>query len=210
MLLVAPLLLVTAAPALGSAVTLVLRDAAGASVPGAVVALVGPAPRPAGNLPRAVVDQRDRRFVPEVTVIETGTEVSFPNSDAVSHHVYSFAQPNAFELPLYKGGTRPMIRFDHPGIVVLGCNIHDAMLGYIVIVDTPVFGTTDSQGAIAFDDVPSGSYRVQAWSQRLDPGRMLDLGTLDVGPQPLAQSLTAARRLRAAPGGAGSLSAEEY
>jgi plastocyanin len=209
-LLVAAAVLVGLAQARAGAVTVVLRDAAGAAVPEAVVALAGPARGAAAELPLAVVDQRDRRFVPQVTVIQVGTEVSFPNSDAVSHHVYSFAQPNAFELPLYKGGARPKIRFEHPGVVVLGCNIHDAMLGYIVVVDTPAFGTTDRQGSITLADVPPGNYRVQAWSQRLDPGRMLEVGALDVGSQPLVQSLTVSRRLRTAPGGGGSLSDEDY
>ena len=76
-----------------------------------------------------VIDQRDKVFVPVVTVIQTGTEVSFPNSDSVSHHVYSFAQPNTFELPLYKGKRSPTVQFDHAGVVTLGCNIHDSMVG---------------------------------------------------------------------------------
>ena len=131
---------------------------------------------------KVIVDQRDKVFVPEVTVVQTGTDISFPNSDSVSHHVYSFAQPNSFELPLYKGGTRPLVRFDHPGVVTLGCNIHDSMIGYIVVVETPHFGTTDAQGTVTLPDVPAGSYQVQVWSPRLDPSKAVAGGSLTVGP----------------------------
>jgi plastocyanin len=79
----------------------------------------------------AQMDQRNREFVPHVLVIEAGTWVDFPNSDTVSHQVYSFSPAKPFQLPLYKGSAHPPVLFDHPGLVTLGCNIHDNMLGYI-------------------------------------------------------------------------------
>ncbi len=193
----------------GTAVTLEVRDAAGVAVPGAVVYLEGAARGPSGEPARVVVDQRDKVFVPEVTVIQAGAEITFPNSDSVSHHVYSFAQPNAFELPLYKGREKPNVRFDHPGVVTLGCNIHDSMLGYVVVVDTPYFAKADPKGSVTLGDVAAGSYKVQVWSPRLDPAKSVAAGSLTVGTQPLTQPVTAARKLRAAPGG-GSLSAGDY
>lgn len=206
--------MLVAAQARAGQVTIELRDAAGNPVPDAVVYLEnandGAAGAPPVNGARAVIDQRDKVFVPEVTVIQTGTEVVFPNSDSVSHHVYSFAQPNAFELPLYKGGTRPNVRFSHPGVVALGCNIHDSMIGYVVVVATPHFARSDAQGAVSFPDVPAGSYRVQAWSPRLDASKALPAGTVTVSVQPLTQRLAVARKLRAQPGGGGSLASGDY
>lgn len=144
-------------------------------VPEAVVYLAGDgASAPVGGEP-VIVDQIDKVFVPEITVIQAGTEVEFPNSDMVSHHVYSFAQPNEFELPLYKGGTRPAVRFDHPGVVVLGCNIHDSMVGYIVVVDTPNYSITDENGYADLQGLSAAhGQTIQIWSPRLDISRPLN------------------------------------
>ena len=91
----------------------------------------------------AVMDQRDMEFVPHVLVVQKGASVLFPNSDTVGHHVYSFSKPNNFVLPLYTGDPHDAVIFEHDGVVMLGCNIHDHMLAYIVVVDTDVFEVTD-------------------------------------------------------------------
>jgi plastocyanin len=117
--------------------------------------------------PKASMDQHDLQFVPHLLVVQTGTEVAFPNGDVVSHHVYSFSETKPFELPLYKGDEAPPQLFDRPGVVVLGCNIHDGMLGYIVVVDTPHFAKTNEQGVALIDDVPSGDYVIAAWTPRV-------------------------------------------
>ena len=106
------------------------------------------------------MDQVDQRFVPHVLVVQTGTEVDFPNSDVVAHHVYSFSHPNHFKLPIYKGRAHPPVQFEESGVVVLGCNIHDHMLAYIVVVDTPSFAKTNDDG-VALDA------RVSIWSPRI-------------------------------------------
>jgi plastocyanin len=122
---------------------------------------------------RAVMDQVNERFVPHVLVVQTGTEVDFPNSDIVAHHVYSFSHPNHFKLPMYKGNAHPPVRFEESGIVVLGCNIHDNMLAYIVVVDTPLFAMTDANGAARFT-MPVEGARVSIWSPRIrDPEKRL-------------------------------------
>ena len=119
--------------------------------------------------PKAVMDQQHLQFVPHLLIVQTGTEVSFPNGDEVSHHVYSFSETKPFELALYKGDQYPPVPFDRPGVVVLGCNIHDGMLGYIVVVDTPHFAKTDEQGVALIHDVPSGDYNVAVWTPRARP-----------------------------------------
>lgn len=127
-----------------------------------------------------VIDQRDKAFVPAVTVVQAGTEITFPNNDSTSHHVYSFSKPNSFELPLYKGDLHRPVKFDSPGIATLGCNIHDFMVGYVVVVDTPWFGRTASDGSLAVPGVPPGRYQVTIWSPRLDRTRFEDLGSITV------------------------------
>ncbi|MCJ7591195.1 MAG: methylamine utilization protein [Woeseiaceae bacterium] len=126
-------------------------------------------PSTAGETPEPVVmDQRDVRVVPHILIVEKGALVSFPNSDAVAHHVYSFSRPNNFVLPLYKGTPPAPVEFAHDGVVTLGCNIHDDMLGYIVVVDTPVFGLTDEHGSISLSvDDAASNYEINIWSPRI-------------------------------------------
>ena len=124
--------------------------------------------------PKAIMDQQRNQFVPHMLVVRAGTEVTFPNSDDVSHHVYSFSPAKPFELPLYKGDVYPPVVFDQPGIVVVGCNIHDSMLGYIRVVDTPHFAVTNEQGVALLDGMPNGDYAVEAWTPRV---RAADLPT---------------------------------
>lgn len=115
----------------------------------------------------AVMDQVDTKFVPNLLVVQSGTSVEFPNTDTVAHHVYSFSHPNQFKLPLYKGNAHPPVTFNDHGIVILGCNVHDNMLGYIVVVSTPFFAKTDGQGIARFDIGTGQAKTVSIWSPRL-------------------------------------------
>jgi hypothetical protein len=110
------------------------------------------------------MDQRNLAFLPRVLVVGVGTRVEFPNNDSVSHQVYSFSAAKRFQLPLYKGEVHPPVTFDQPGLVVLGCNIHDSMVGYIYVTDTPYFGTTDRTGSVRLEGLPAGDYRITIWS----------------------------------------------
>jgi hypothetical protein len=119
----------------------------------------------------AVMDQRNKQFVPHVLVVQKGASVLFPNSDTIGHHVYSFSKPNNFVLPLYTGDSHDPVIFDHDGVVMLGCNIHDHMLGYIVVVDTDVFGITDESGSVLLRVADSASgYVANIWSPRIRDG----------------------------------------
>lgn len=119
------------------------------------------------NVRRAEIEQRGRKFLPLVSVIQAGTEVSFPNNDTVRHHVYSFSPAKNFELKLYAGVPATPVLFDKAGTVVLGCNIHDQMLAYIQVVNTPWLGKTDADGKVRLDNLPPGKYRLHAWHYRL-------------------------------------------
>ena len=113
-------------------------DAAGKPVGDAVVFLESAqARRQVRPLAALEMAQQKKQFVPEVLVVPVGSEVRFPNHDTVRHHVYSFSPAKKFELKLYTGTPANPVLFDRPGVVVLGCNIHDQMVGWILVVDTP-------------------------------------------------------------------------
>ena len=98
-----------------------------------VVAVPTDGALPAGKVRAEQLDQIDKEFVPRVKPVLVGSTVAFPNKDSVRHHVYSFSPAKRFELPLYAGVPSQPVLFDRPGVVVLGCNIHDWMVGYIYV-----------------------------------------------------------------------------
>jgi hypothetical protein len=164
--------LVAAWPAFAATIELRVLDRDGRGVPD-VVAIASSrdaAPRePAAQLPSpAVMDQIERRFVPYILVIPTGTAVAFPNSDTVAHQVYSFSAARRFQLALYRGHAHPPLIFDKPGLVVLGCNIHDDMLAYIYVTQSPYFGKTGADGRLVLDALPAGDFELRLWNPRFN------------------------------------------
>lgn len=122
-----------------------------------------PVPSPEGRRPTAIIDQIHRQFAPQVNVVETGTVVYFPNSDNIMHSVYSFSPAKTFVLHLYAGRRAPPVTFDKAGIVVMGCQIHDTMIAWLLVVKTPYFGKTNSRGVVVLRHLESGGYRLHAW-----------------------------------------------
>lgn len=142
-----------------------VEDANGKPLPDAVILLPGVEDKGTDNKGAdtvAVMDQIDKSFVPYVLVIQQGQQVVFPNSDNIRHHVYSFSPAKPFEIKLYAGVPEAPILFDQPGIVVLGCNIHDSMLGYIVVSHSGRAGKTDSKGNVAMAPGPAPD-TLQIW-----------------------------------------------
>lgn len=159
-----------AAGAQATPVTVQVSDAAGKPLAGAVVFLESAAAaRAVKPMERAEVAQAERRFVPPVSVVTLGSAVQFPNQDTVRHHVYSLSPAKRFELKLYIGKPEQPVVFDKPGVAVLGCNIHDAMVGWVVIVETPYHARTDDHGR-AVINAPAGHYRLRTWHTELAVG----------------------------------------
>lgn len=157
-----------AVPVCAASLDIAVVDVDGDPVPNVAVYVTQVGSKTAKAPGSAIMDQRDTRFVPHILVVQKGTQVEFPNSDVVAHHVYSFSKPNSFVLPLYKGDPNKPVKFEYDGIVTLGCNIHDGMLGYIVVVDTDVFGVTDANGTLSVDIDDAGSdVTVDIWSPRI-------------------------------------------
>jgi plastocyanin len=164
--------------ACAASVTIKASDGSGHALDSVVVSLV-PASR--AGLPAArpaQIEQRNKTFLPAISVVQTGTAIEFPNNDTVRHHVYSFSAAKVFELKLYAGKPEKPVVFDKPGVVVLGCNIHDRMAAYVVVVDTPWSAISQSDGVARIADVPTGDYQLQLWHPRR-------LGMPDIPPRPL-------------------------
>ena len=180
------------APAGLRAATLEVRvnDASGKPVADAVVQAAAPnTPTEAKGAKTVEIQQVEREFVPYVTAVQAGTPVSFPNRDAIAHHVYSFAAVKTFEIKLYTGKAPAAIVFDKPGVVPLGCNIHDWMIGYVYVAATPHFAKTDALGVATLKDLPSGTYEVRAWHPQQRAAAPPQSVTLDVAGSHRAQAV---------------------
>lgn len=163
-------LLLAALPRAGAVdVKFVLTDAKGAAVPEAVVSLVPltAAARPTPPAAPLEIVQRGKEYAPFVTPLLVGSSVNFHNSDTIEHQVYSLSEPKKFELPLHKPGTSHTVTFDRPGVVIVGCNIHDWMLTYLVVLETPWFAKTATTGTATVSGAPAGRYRAEVWHPRL-------------------------------------------
>ncbi|MCU0932118.1 MAG: methylamine utilization protein [Serpentinimonas sp.] len=183
------LLWVGAAAATSLEVT--VRDSAGQPLAGAVVVLESPAARRAVQpLESASIAQRGKAFVPSVLVVPRGTPVTFPNQDTVRHHVYSFSEPKRFELKLYLGTPAVPVVFDKAGVVVLGCNIHDDMVAWVVVTDTPYYGTTNESGKVLLSGLPAGDYQLRVWHQRLRDGAPAAQQPHQVSAEPARTTVT--------------------
>jgi plastocyanin len=149
-----------------------VQGSAGQPLADAVLLLEPQGAKPAALKPAADVEiaQKGRRFVPTVTVVPVGTKVEFPNQDTVRHHLYSFSPAKKFELKLYVGRPEKPVEFDRAGVVVLGCNIHDTMVGWVIVSDTPWFAKTPATGRVTLSDVPPGTYVLRSWHPDLPAG----------------------------------------
>jgi len=161
-------------------VNVLVSDAAGKALAGAVAYLQPVAGKlPSKPLPVVDISQARRQFNPRVTIVTVGTPVNFPNLDTVRHHVFSFSATKPFELKLYAGVPATPVVFDKPGFAVLGCNIHDQMVAWVAVLDTPLYAQSALSGRARIENAPAGSYRLRVWH----PG----LGATD---EPLAVAVT--------------------
>lgn len=198
-----------AAPvATGQNLRVQLVDGEGNGVPEAVVEVILPESLRAqfATINSAEVDQVDKEFVPNVTIVVAGSRVSFPNSDDILHHVYSFSPINTFDIPLYGSNTQSEYseEFPLPGIVEIGCNIHDWMLAYIYVASSSKAALSDARGMAEVEALPAGQYPLRIWHARLPRGTEYVMAEAtvtagDVAVVNVALQLERDRRIRRAP-----------
>ncbi|HET7763928.1 MAG TPA: methylamine utilization protein [Burkholderiales bacterium] len=187
-------------------ITAIVIDQDGLPLADAVVVAVPVQGAPTAPPPaaREIVDQIDEEFVPRVKPVVVGTPVFFPNKDNIRHQVYSFSAAKRFELPLYAGTPAKPVVFDKPGVVVLGCNIHDWMIGYVYVSESPYFAKTGADGKALLGDLPALAYRVRVWHPRLQGQESATQQTADLGSNGRAElswklALKHEMRIRRAP-----------
>jgi plastocyanin len=130
---------------------------------------------------QAIIDQVRKTFRPRVTVIRTGTAVTFPNSDNIHHEVYSFSPPHPFKLSMFANEPHGTVTFDKPGVLTLGCNIHDSMIAFLVVVDSPYFAKVPASGHTEMN-VPPGRYVLRVWNETLRSSASLPSFTVNEAP----------------------------
>jgi len=190
------LALASATPLEAAPLTVRVVDPSGRPVRDAVVTLdpaaATRAPRPGG---RFVVSQKDLQFHPFLTIVPVGADVSFPNFDPTKHHVYSFSSAKRFELKLFAKDQSRTVHFEKPGVIALGCNIHDGMSAFIFVTDTAWTARTNAQGVAAFGNAPNTAGRVTVWHPYLRaPG-----GSVEQNVGPGQRNLSFSVRLRPPP-----------
>ena len=160
--------LIAVGPCLGAGLSVSVTDLKGVPLEDAAVYLEPIAGRAPPLRARGIeIEQKSRKFTQLMTVVQVGQAIAFPNNDTVRHHVFSLSQSKLFELKLYAGVPANPVVFDKAGAVIVGCNIHDKMIAYIRVVDTPWFGKTDARGQVRIDGLPDGEYRLKAWHHQL-------------------------------------------
>jgi plastocyanin len=174
-------------PASAASLLVDLVDGQGQPLANAVLTLRG---APGAAPGESIMDQHDKQFAPSVLAVRSGTSVKFPNSDNIRHQVYSFSPAKRFELRLYQGTPSEPVLFDKPGVVVLGCNIHDWMLGYVYVTDDPWFAVSDEQGRLKIDGLPAGSYQASLWHPQSPNMLPVAAGELQVVEPSLQQRFT--------------------
>lgn len=186
-----PLLMMCGSACNATSISVQVVDASGQPVADAAV-YAEPASGPALPKPQKTVEieQRGRKFLPPVTIIQVGTSISFPNNDTVRHHVYSFSPAKVFDLKLYSGQPENPVNFDKPGTVVIGCNIHDQMVAYIHVVPTPYFAKTDASGSAKIDGIAAGKYRLKAWHFGMQPSAAIPEQPLNVASADSTATIT--------------------
>lgn len=128
---------------------------------------------PSGRTPIAnahpSMAQHHERFEPHTLPVLVGTTVDFPNEDDVYHNVFSLSGARTFDLGRYPKGSSKSITFTKPGIVQVFCHIHSDMSATILVLPNPFFVIPDSVGRYSLSGVPSGTYRLVAWNERIKP-----------------------------------------
>ena len=139
------------------------------------------------NTTQLTIDQESKKFAPYVTVMQKGQTINFNNKDDITHHIYSVSGENRFEFKLKANSMKHTQALDTAEEIAMGCNIHDWMSGYALVVDTPYYGKTDKAGKLSLNLRELGEYQITVWHPQLevDGNRITQSFTLSAQQQTL-------------------------
>jgi len=169
-----------------------VADAVVALIPADPAILAAAAPSLWEPWQKGVIDQRDETFLPYVAIIAQGGAVVFRNNDTPHHHVYSFSPTKSFEFVLAPGESSAPVVFDKPGVAAIGCNIHDQMIAYVYVAETPWVGLSDKSGQARFAALPAGAFTAKIWHPLLRPGRPAPSQAVTISDTPATLAATLA------------------
>jgi len=179
-----------------------LLDKKGRGVSEAFVELVAKNGRHRASPAKGVIDQVDKEFVPLVSMVPKGSTVSFPNSDNIQHQIYSFSKAKKFDLPLFATNESKTITFEQPGVVKMGCNIHDWMLSFLYVHESEFLVKSDDKGRAKFSSIPAGEYRLRIWSPRMKSNGDIvdhDVTVAETGNSVITHQLKVRKKIRKKP-----------
>jgi plastocyanin len=177
-----------------ASISITVTDSKGGVVENAAIYALPLSTGRAPILERTVeIDQVNKEFVPYLSIITPADTVSFPNSDHIRHHVYSFSETKKFEIPLYGGAEIPSIQFENTGVVALGCNVHDWMRAYVLVVDTPYHAITNTAG-LATLELQAGEFDIHVWHPELKNESEDYSRKISVAQDPVAAEFTIERK----------------
>ena len=174
----------SSAPAGAAGLGVRISDVHGNAVADVVVTVApqsGGSVSPAPPLATRVIDQKNETFIPYIEVFRPGDKVVFHNSDNTRHHAYSFAPARQFEFVIAPGESSAPLQLDKPGVIAVGCNIHDQMITYLYVTNAPHVAHSGADGIAQLSNLPKGDYEVRVWHPQIRPGAGVDLQQLRIG-----------------------------
>lgn len=113
----------------------------------------------------ATLEQRNKRFEPDLLVVPVGSTVDFPNMDPIFHNIFSLSRTQSFDLGYYSEGHSRSVKFSGAGIVQVYCHVHPEMHAVIIVTSTRWSGKPRGDGTFSWAEIPPGKYKLYVWQR---------------------------------------------
>ena len=122
---------------------------------------------PSGNA--VVIEQKGCRYRPHVLAMQAKQKLQIVNSDPTSHNIHPLPTNNQEWNKSQPPGQPPIeATFAREEIAIpVKCNEHPWMRAYIAVFKHPFFSVTGTDGRFELKNLPSGTYVVTAWQEKL-------------------------------------------
>lgn len=116
-----------------------------------------------------LLDQKGCQYAPHVSGLMVGQELVIRNSDTTLHNVHAIPTANReFNQGQPFQGMESKKSFDKPEVMIrFKCDVHPWMSSYMGVLEHPFFAVSGVDGSFSIEDLPSGSYELEAWHEEL-------------------------------------------